>query len=231
MAITQFYPPGAVAPGSRSLNALGQDLRTLTSLSQDFWVSLFELGTNFWDDTVQLSERLQSSSLRLRPRRVCEGTAYPSPNPCLGTVVREAYVGEQVRLPLKVKNTTRRARTFQFSTEALRNVQGETASAFELSPSQYTLGPNEVRILEASLTVDPQRFMPGFDYTSDVVVASERCAPQLLRVILRVKTVESAPLIKLTCPCDPPVRRVNWYDHFYCDLQDESRETSDQTQR
>lgn len=231
MAATQFYPPGSVATGSRSLNSLGQDFRTLTSLSQNFWVSVFELGTRVLDDTLQVTERLQSSALDLRPRRVCEIPAYPCPDPFLGTVMREAYIGEQILLPLKVKNTTRRTRTFHFRTEALRNVQGETASALELSPSQYTLAPGEVRILEASLSVSREEFTPGLDYTSDIVVSSETCDPQLLRVVLRVKTVNAAPLIKLKCPCDPPVRRVNWYDHFYCDLGDEPRETSDQIQR
>lgn len=231
MAATQFYPPGSVATGPRSITALGQDLRTLTSLSQDFWLSLFELGTSWVDDTLQVAERLQSSALGLRPRRVCEVPSYPCPNPLLGTVVRETCVGEQIRLPLKVENTTRKARTFQFTTEPLRNVQGETASAFDLSPSQYTLGSGEVRILEASLAVNREEFTPGFDYTSNIIVFSENCDPQLLRVILRVQSVDAAPLIKLKCPCDPPVRRVNWYGHFYCDRQDEPRQTPDQTQR
>jgi hypothetical protein len=216
MTGTQFYRSGSMATGLRSPVSLGQEVSRLTALSQNFWLSVFDLSTTLIDDALQVVGDLQPVSGR-RPRRACEVPQYPCPNPRLGTVVREAYVGERVRVPLRVKNKTPKARTYQFTTEPLRNVRGEAASALDLSPAQHTLGPGEVRVLEASLPVSAEVFEPGLDYTGDIVITSEKCDPQLLRFTLRVKSEDAAPLIKLGCPCDPPVRRVNWYDHFYCD--------------
>jgi hypothetical protein len=217
MTGTHFYRSESPLAGLRSPANLGQDVGRLTALSQNFWLSVFELSTTLIDDALQVVD-LQPGSLGRRPRRACEVPQYPCPNPRLGTVVREAYIGEQVRVPLRVKNKTHKARTYQFTTEPLRNVRGEVANALELSPAQHTLAPGEVRVLETSLNVSAEVFESGFDYTGDIVITSEKCDPQLLRFTLRVKSEDAAPLIKLGCPCDPPLRRVNWYDHFYCDL-------------
>ena len=221
MTSTQFYRPGSMATGSRTLNNLGQDLRSLTALSRDFWLSVFDLSTNLMEDSLQTMGSCAPSRMRRRRGRICEVPRYPCPDPRLGTVVREAYVGEQIRVPLRIKNKTRKVRTFNFTAQPLSNVQGESGGIPNLSPTEDTLEPGEVKLLDMSLTVSEDQFQPGFDYTGNIVVTSEKCDPQILKFTLRVKSEDAAPLIQLGCPCDPPVRRINWYDHFYCDIKDD----------
>ena len=227
MTGTQFYYPGSMAARSRALTPLGQNLRSLTLLSQDFWLSLFDLSTNLVEDSLQVMGSYAPSCKKLTPRRMCEIPQYPCPNTCLGTVVREAYVGEQIRVPLRIKNKTRKARTFQFTTEPLRNVRGEMAATLALNPSQCILEPEEVKVLDTCLMVSADQFQPGFDYTGNIMITSEKCNPQILRFTLQVKSENTAPLLKLSCPCDPPVRWVNWYDHFYCDIKDHRDDDQD----
>lgn len=224
MTSTQFYRPGPMSAGSSGpLPALGQNLQSLTALSQDFWLSIFDLSTNLVEDSLQMMGSAAPCRPRMRPRqRICEIPQYPCPNPRLGTVVREAYVGEQIRVPLRLKNKTRKVRTFQFTAQPLLNVRGEPGATLDLNPTEYTLEPGEVKLVDTRLSVSPNQFQPGFDYTGNIVITSEKCDPQILKFTLRVKSEDAAPVIKLGCPCDPPVRRVNWYDHFYCDVEDNS---------
>lgn len=220
MTETQFYRRGRMASGRRSLQSISQDLQSFTNLSQDFWLSAFDLGTAMVDETLQwMGDRNTSGMGLLRPRRVCDVPQYRCPDPHLGDVVRQAYVGETIRVPLRVKNKTAKARTFWFAAEPLENVQGEVASALSLSPSQYVLTPQQTRLLDIGLTVSADAFKPGFDYSTTIVITSEGCEPQLLGFTLRVMTEDAAPLIKLGCPCRPSVRRIRWYDHFYCDVE------------
>ena len=225
MTGTQFYRNGRTASDRRSLSNIGQDLSSLTSLYQKFWLSTFDLGANLFDDTVQLMGSTEPSRTILRamkPRRLCEVPLASHPDPFLGEIVREAYVGESIRVPLRVKNRTRKTRVFQFAAEQpLKNVQGEEGGALKLDTTQYTLVSLETRVLNATLDVSSESFKPGFDYKTKIVITSEKCEPQILGFTLRVLSEDAAPLIKLSCLCHPPVRQIHWYDHFYCDVQED----------
>lgn len=220
---TQFYRRRPMASQDPRCSPMGQDWLSLANLYQEFWLSAFDLGTSLMDETLQMVSRTEPSrtvSRLLRPRRLCEVPRYADPDPWLGEVVRDAYVGETIRVPLHLKNKTRKTRTFHVdATRPVKNIRGEGGAVLRPNATTFTLLPFDADLFEVTLPISAEFFKPGFDYTTQIVITSEKCADQILGFRVRVLSEDTAPVIKLGCPCDPPVRRVNWYDHFYCDVR------------
>ncbi len=221
MTGTQFYPRERIASEGRSRGMLEQNLRDLTSLYQELWFSAFDTSMALFDNTLQFIGNTEPSRTLLRtlsPRRICDAPRYPTRDPFLGQVVREANVGETIRVPLRLKNKTRKTREFQLrADQPLKNVRGDVGGAIDLDVQEMTLTPQEIQVVNATVNLANESFKPGFDYKSRILITSEKCETQVLGFTVRVLSEDDAPLIQLGCPCHPSVRRIHWSEHFYCD--------------
>jgi len=161
---------------------------------------------------------------RLRATGACAPPPMSCPDPCVGTVVRQAYLGERVRIAIKVRNRSAKARTYRFEAEPLRSARGDTPGPLDIQPAELTLAPMQLGMLAA--TVDVGRgFEPATEYRSHVFVRSEGCETQYVCVVVSVLSDDVAAPFDLTCPCRPKSRRVEWYHHFYCDPVEPDRPT------
>jgi hypothetical protein len=192
----------------------------LAALTHEFLSTASDLGIALADETFALitsAEPGHTLFKALKRKSICSVPTYKCPDPCLGEILRKAYIGEHIRVPVKFKNVTKKSRIFGFaSPNPLKNVKGNTAESLNLDVLQLSLDSCQTGIL--NLTVDvSDKFEPGFDYTTKIDITSDECDPQFLIFTLRVLSEDLAPLVPLDCPCCPPVRRTHWSEHFYCD--------------
>lgn len=194
----------------------------LPALIHEFLSVASDFGTALADETLALIASSEPghtlfNTLKLKRKSICSVPTYKGSDPCLGEIIRKAYVGERIRVPIKFKNVTKRSRTFNFAIpNPLENIKGEEAESIQLDTPQLNLDACQTSLLNLMLDVS-ERFEPGFDYMTRIDITSEGCDPQFLTVILKVLSEDLAPLVPLDCPCCPPVRRNHWSEHYYCD--------------
>lgn len=192
----------------------------LAALTHEFLSTASDLGIALADETFALitsSEPGHTLFKALKRKSICSVPTYKCPDPCLGEILRKAYIGERIRVPVKFKNVTKKSRIFGFAApNPLKNIKGNTAESVSLDVLQLSLDSCQTGILNLTLDVS-DNFEPGFDYTTKIDITSDDCDPQFLIFTLRVLSEDLAPLVPLDCPCCPPVRRTHWSEHFYCD--------------
>ncbi|HEY9667938.1 MAG TPA: hypothetical protein V6C91_14090 [Coleofasciculaceae cyanobacterium] len=192
----------------------------LAALTHEFLSTASDLGTALADETFALitsTEPCHTLFKAFKRKSICSVPTYKCPDLCLGEILRKAYIGERIRVPVKFKNITKKSRIFSFAApNPLKNVKGNTAESLNLDVLQLSLDSCQTGILNLTLDVS-DNFEPGFDYTTKIDITSDECDPQFLIFILRVLSEDLAPLVPLDCPCCPPVRRTHWSEHFYCD--------------
>lgn len=135
----------------------------------------------------------------------------PEPHDCdrdLGTLTRDAYAGETVRLPVKLQNRSGRARALDLAAAAFRGDAGPIPVVPALSRTHLDLPDGQTGLVVAEIQVTAA-FTPGTDYTSLITVTSRCCAPQDLRVRLRVRPDSRSPTVRLCCGCDESPRRAH----------------------
>ena len=129
----------------------------------------------------------------------------------LGTVVRDAYVGETVRIPVKLQNRSGRRRAMALAASALRSDAGPLPLTPSLSRSHLDLPDGQTGLVVIEIEVT-DAFTPGARYTSVVAVTSRCCGPQDLRVCLRVQPDSRCTTVQICCrgterpragPCGP----------------------------
>ncbi|MFL6200155.1 MAG: hypothetical protein ACJ76J_13330 [Thermoanaerobaculia bacterium] len=192
--------------GRQPRQGLGHNLRSFTAATADLLTAAGAAGRAVLGETM-----------RSLPPRTCAFPPAHCPDPCVGTIVQEVFAGEVREVPIQARNGTNAPRTYTFHIDRpLRNSRGDEAGVPNLAPPQLSLRPGETGLVRLRLNVG-ESFHPGFSYSTEAVIASRGCADQLLEIQVLVLTDDGGPGIALGCPCDPPVRPLLWYHHFYCD--------------
>lgn len=132
---------------------------------------------------------------------VCRPAEHHDCDPDLGTVTRDAFVGERIRIPVKLRNRSGRRRALVLSTEPLRRDDGAAATAPSLDPATLDLLETESGLVVIGVDVTTA-FQAGHEYTTVVTVRSKCCDPQELRVRLRVRPDGRAPTFGVCCAGD-----------------------------
>ncbi|HHM05551.1 MAG TPA: hypothetical protein ENJ19_07385 [Gammaproteobacteria bacterium] len=213
MSGTQYYSARA-GRGAQATRNLSDNMQTLAAAARAFFGTATEI------QSAVVNEFL--GTFNIKPgRRAFKGSC-DFPEPCrpdthVGRLVRSAYPGECVRIPVKFRNATGKPREFDFRAEQpLVNSRGEQARPLKLSRTTVRLLPEQSGMTVLSVDLD-DAFRTGYEYATDIIIVSEGCEPQRLKIVINVQSDDACPVIKLGCPCDPPLRPLRWYHHYYCD--------------
>ncbi len=134
---------------------------------------------------------------------VCRPAEHHDCDPHLGTVTRDAYVGETIRIPVRLRNRSGRRRVLALEAAPFRREDGTAATAPSLDRVSLDLLETETGavVMEVAVT---SAFQTGYEYTSTLTVRSRCCDPQELRVRLRVRGDGRAPTFGVCCAGDAP---------------------------
>jgi hypothetical protein len=116
----------------------------------------------------------------------------------LGTVTRDAFVGETIRMPVRLRNRSDRGRRLVLTAGPFLSADGVAAATPTLDPATLVLMATEARLVTVGLEVTPA-FGAGREYTAVVTVSSRCCDPQELRLRLRVRPDGRAPTFDVCC--------------------------------
>jgi hypothetical protein len=116
----------------------------------------------------------------------------------LGTVTRDAFVGETIRMPVRLRNRSDRGRRLVLTAGPFVAEDGVAAPAPTLDPGTLVLMGTESGLVTVGVEVTPA-FQAGREYTAVVTVSSRCCDPQELRVRLRVRPDGRAPTFDVCC--------------------------------
>jgi hypothetical protein len=116
----------------------------------------------------------------------------------LGTVTRDAFVGETIRMPVRLRNRSDRGRRLVLTAGPFLSADGVAAATPTLDPDTLVLMATEARLVTVGLEVTPA-FGAGREYTAVVTVSSRCCDPQELRLRLRVRPDGRAPTFDVCC--------------------------------
>jgi hypothetical protein len=133
----------------------------------------------------------------------------------LGEIRKVVDRAEEVRIAFRVHNTTRARRLFRLNARPIASPSGQAGGAITVTPAQVDLDPGEFQTVQVQ--VDARQHKSGADYRSVIDIASERCETMHLGVSVEVADEDDAPTIDLHCCCEPRVRPLRWYHHYYCD--------------
>jgi hypothetical protein len=131
---------------------------------------------------------------------VCPPPRVHECDPRLGTVTRDAYVGETIRIPVRLRNRSGHGRRLVLTAGQFTTDDGVTAPAPTVDPGIVLMG-DDSGIVTVGVTVT-QAFQPGRDYVAVVTVSSKCCDPQELRVRLRVHPDGRCPTFDVCCAGD-----------------------------
>lgn len=132
---------------------------------------------------------------------VCRPVEHHDCDPHLGTVTRDAFVGETIRIPVKLRNRSGRRRALELSAGPLLREDGVAGGVPTLDPGTLDLLETATGLVVIGVEVTPA-FGTGYEYTSTVTVTSRCCDPQVLRVRLRVRPDGRAPTFGVCCAGD-----------------------------
>ncbi len=116
-------------------------------------------------------------------------------------VTRDAFVGETIRIPVRLRNRSDRGRRLALTAGQFLAEGGVAAPAPTLDPATLVLMGTESGLVTVALEVTPA-FQAGREYTAVVTVSSKCCDPQELRVRLRVRPDGRAPTFDVCCAGD-----------------------------
>jgi hypothetical protein len=133
---------------------------------------------------------------------VCPPAEVRDCDPRLGTVTRDAYVGETIRIPVRLRNRSGRGRRLTLSAGAFTAGDGTTAPSPTVDPG-VVLVEGDSGLVTVGVEVTPA-FQPGGEYVAVVTVSSRCCDPQELRVRLRVRPDGRCPTFDVCCAGDEP---------------------------
>jgi hypothetical protein len=116
----------------------------------------------------------------------------------LGTVTRDVYVGETIRIPVRLRNRSGRGRRLVLTAGQFATEDGVTAPAPTVDPGTLVLLETETGSVTLGVEVTAA-FQPGREYIAVLTVSSRCCDPQELRVRLRVRPDGRAPTFDVCC--------------------------------
>ncbi len=192
------------------------NLQRLFSASRDLLRTLGELQDSALSGLgIGMKQTLGSSGLKFSPG-ACGEPAPPCCKTELGTLSRSVHQGERIILTARLRNDTNQERTFQVeATHPLRNSRGENSGELELKDKMFTLEPGAIGLLIMRVDVT-EKYRPCAAYHTRVKVSSPGCRPQYLNVVIDIECEDQGPLLSLCCDDTPPVHRLRYYHHFYC---------------
>jgi hypothetical protein len=215
MSGTRYYATGGGQLGARA-GDLAQSLGTMGGMLREVLSAAGELQGAV---LREVAGTLRASGLpqpSLRYARSCDFPDYACCDPDLGTVHRDAQPGETIRMPLRFKNTTGKARAFTLELAGeLKDSRGRTVKALQVTPERLELDDGETGLVLLQAVIGDE-FAAGTTYRTRLRVKAEDCEPQHLTVSISV-ALDEGPVIGLCCGCDPKVRPLRWYHHYYCD--------------
>ena len=153
------------------------------------------VGRNLRNIRATTQTLADAAGLRLS---VCPQPVRHECDPHLGTVSRDAYVGEVLKIPVRLQNRSGRTRVLALSAGPFRTGNGQVATAPTLSPAALDLSETESGLVLIGVDVTTA-FATGYEYTTALVVSSRCCDPQELRVRLRVRPDGRAPSYGVCC--------------------------------
>ena len=115
----------------------------------------------------------------------------------LGTVTRDVYVGERIRIPVRLRNRSGRGRRLILTAGGFATEDGATAPAPTVDPG-IVLMEAESGLVTVGVDVTTA-FQPGREYAAVVTVSSRCCDPQELLVRLRVRPDGRCPTFDVCC--------------------------------
>jgi hypothetical protein len=121
-------------------------------------------------------------------------------DPRLGTVTRDAHLGERIRIPVRLRNRSETGRRLILTAGEFTTADGVTAPAPAVDPGIVLMG-TESGLVTVEVDVTPA-FQPGREYVAVVTVSSRCCDPQELRVRLRVRPDGRCPTFDVCCAGD-----------------------------
>lgn len=195
---------------------LAQNVGTMGGVVREFVSAMSELqGAMLREVTASLRD-LGVSGISLRHARSCSFPESVCCDPDLGVLARSAYQGELVRMPVSFRNTTGKRRSFAISVAGpFKDLQGRTAKPPTFAPASLDLDDGEAAQV-VIVTPVGEDFAVGSEYSTRLLVRSEGCEDQYLTVTIRVAG-DAGPVIRLCCGCEPRLRPLRWYHHYYCD--------------
>jgi hypothetical protein len=105
-------------------------------------------------------------------------------------------------MSFRVRNHSRRPRSYVLTASPMHAENGLPAPAVTIAPSAITLVPGELATVRVS--VDASRQAPGTTAATRIEVAAECCETQILCVSVTVRRhEEEGPVIDLDCCCRP----------------------------
>lgn len=215
MSGTRYYSSSGGALAGRAGN-LTQNLGAMGGILREFASAMTEMQGAVLREVVAGLRETGLPQPSLRHARSCGFPESAACDPDLGALVRDAYRGETVRMPVRFRNTTGKRRTFQVSlADTFRDSQGRVAKSPSVEPQTLNLDDGEIGQVVVSSVVDDS-FAMGSAYSGRLFIRAEECEDQYLTVTIRV-SCEEGPVIRLCCPCDTKVRPLRWYHHYYCD--------------
>ena len=113
-------------------------------------------------------------------------------------MTRDVYVGETIRIPVRLRNRSGRGRRLVLSAGQFSTEDGVTAPAPTVDPGTLVLLETETGSVTVGVEVTAA-FQPGLEYIAVVTASSRCCDPQELRVRLRVRPDGRAPTFEVCC--------------------------------
>jgi hypothetical protein len=215
MTGTRYYSRSGGAIAARTGNVI-QNVGAMGGILRDFAAATTELQGAILRDLTATLRDIGLSGISLRHARSCSFPEAVCCDPDLGVVTRDAHQGETVRIPVRFRNTTGRHRSFTIAVAGpFKDLQGRAAKEPTVTPTSFDLDDGEASQVVVATPVGDD-FAVGSEYSTRLIVRSEGCEDQHLTVTIRVST-DAGPVIRLCCGCEPGLRPLRWYHHYYCD--------------
>lgn len=206
----------AIANFAANLDAISRQARIIVDSAGEIGRSLNPGGR---PSLRQLLDSMGLSALplpSLQNARTCAVPSCDCPPPDLGELRRLVDRPGPVQIAVRFRNTSKKQRIFDLSAGELVDAGGTVAGKMSLEPAQVTLEPGQTTALH--ITAELRDMQPGVDYSAAVRITAEHCETMYLGVVIRLQPeIERVPVIDLHCCCDPRLRPLKWYHHYYCD--------------
>jgi hypothetical protein len=229
MANTSF---SAFSGNRATLDNLSANIDAVTRQARVIANSVTEISRSMTPTAVpSMREFLDSIGLRGLPlpslanARTCTLPSCDCPAPDLGEVRRVAERADDLNFSVRFRNTTDKARDFAFEAGELQAEDGKDGGSMTLSTKSVALESGATAVIQVA--VGGRQFRPDVDYCGQIRINAKNCETMHLGVCVRIQTVvERVPTIDLHCCCEPRLRPLRWYHHYYCDPPRETRPTA-----
>jgi hypothetical protein len=132
------------------------------------------------------------------------------PSADLGEIRRVVDKPGPVRITFPVRNGSKAGRTYALSAQPIGS-----GGSIAVTPESVELDPGEIRSIDVA--IDAMQQSPGAEFRSIVKIASKGCETLYLGISVELARDDDLPIVDLHCCCEPRMRPLRWYHHYYCD--------------